>query len=125
VLVTRSRSDEDFLTCPRAGVAEDDPAVAQEVFGPLLKVQAAAPPFDAVRLANGVEQAAASVWGSGGGATLVMAQVYAAVRYESTATRSRLLSCRTVAGAGRAGHRSECAGVGEYQRRKTITVRLD
>jgi acyl-CoA reductase-like NAD-dependent aldehyde dehydrogenase len=48
-----------------AEVPDDDPAVVEEVFGPVLTVQAAAGPDDADRMANGVRQAlAVSVWGS-------------------------------------------------------------
>ncbi len=110
-----------------AGVAEDDPAVVQEVFGPLLTVQAAVGVDDAVRLANGVDHAlAASVWSTAGGPALALAQrldcgeVWVNCHLEQTPELPH------------GGRRSSGQGtdlsvlaLAEYQRPKTVTVRLD
>jgi betaine-aldehyde dehydrogenase len=109
-----------------ADLPADDPAVVEEVFGPVLTVQAASGLAELVRLANGVPQAlAASVWGTNLGPALTLAgaldcgEVWLNCHLEQTAELPH------------GGRRSSGQGtdlsvlaLAEYQRPKTITARL-
>ncbi|MFC4585726.1 aldehyde dehydrogenase family protein [Sphaerisporangium corydalis] len=109
-----------------AGLQPGDPAVEREVFGPVLTVQAAGDPDEAVRMANGVPQAlAASVWSTGLGAALDIAaavnggEVWLNCHLEQTAELPH-------GGRGHSGHGTDLSvlALTEYQRPKTITARL-
>jgi betaine-aldehyde dehydrogenase len=109
-----------------ADLPADDPAVVEEVFGPVLTVQAAGGPGELVLLANGVPQAlAASVWGTNLGSAMTLAaaldcgEVWLNCHLEQTAELPH------------GGRRSSGQGtdlsvlaLAEYQRPKTITARL-
>ncbi|MER7460027.1 aldehyde dehydrogenase family protein [Micromonospora sp. NPDC126480] len=110
-----------------AAAAQSDPAVAEEVFGPCLTVQAAEDLDDAVRLANSTPHAlAASVWGSDAGRLLRVAgalnagEVWVNCHLEQTAELPH-------GGRGGSGHGTDLSTIAltEYQRPKTVTVRLD
>jgi betaine-aldehyde dehydrogenase len=110
-----------------ADLPDDDAAVLQEVFGPCLTVQVAADAEDAVRLANSVPHAlAASVWGGNTGQVLSVAgrinagEVWVNCHLEQTAELPH-------GGRGSSGHGTDLSTLAmtEYQRPKTITVRLD
>lgn len=105
---------------------DDDPAVLEEAFGPLLTVQRAATAEDALALANGVPQAlAASVWTADLTAALdLTARLHAGETW---------LNCHLVqsaelphSGRGASGHGTDLSvlALQEYQRPKTVTVRL-
>ncbi|MBB5939721.1 aldehyde dehydrogenase family protein [Streptomyces zagrosensis] len=109
-----------------ADVPDDDPAVVDEVFGPLLTVQWAAGLDAAIDLANGVPQAlAASVWTRDVGTGLdVAGRLNAGEAW---------LNCHLVqtaelphSGRGASGHGTDLSvlALHEYQRPKTITARL-
>ncbi|MER5931734.1 aldehyde dehydrogenase family protein [Streptomyces sp. NPDC002054] len=108
-----------------ADLPPDDPAVTEEVFGPLLTVQQAASTEAALALANGVPQAlAASVWTTGLGTGLdLVARLNAGEAW---------LNCHLVqtaelphGGRGTSGHGTDLSvlALHEYQRPKTVTVR--
>ncbi|MYV57630.1 aldehyde dehydrogenase family protein, partial [Streptomyces sp. SID3212] len=105
---------------------DDDPAVVEEVFGPLLTVQAAESVEAAVALANGVPQAlAASVWTRD-----IAAGLDLAARLNAG---EAWLNCHLVqtaelphGGRGASGHGTDLSTLAlhEYQRPKTITARV-
>ncbi|MFJ8793534.1 aldehyde dehydrogenase family protein [Streptomyces sp. NPDC102462] len=109
-----------------ADLPDDDPAVVEEVFGPLLTVQWAADPGAAVALANSVPQAlAASVWTRDLSTGLDLAGRLNA--------GEAWLNCHLVqtaelphGGRGASGHGTDLSTLAlpEYQRPKTITARL-
>ncbi|WP_232788893.1 aldehyde dehydrogenase family protein [Streptomyces odonnellii] len=109
-----------------AGLPDDDPAVVEEVFGPLLTVQSADTVEDALALANGVPQAlAASVWTRDLAAGLDLAGRLNA--------GEAWVNCHLVqtaelphGGRGASGHGTDLSTLAlhEYQRPKTITARL-
>ena len=109
-----------------ADLPADDPAVMEEVFGPVLTVQAASAPADLVRLANGVPQAlAASVWGNEIGPALTLAraldcgEIWLNCHLEQTAELPH-------GGRNASGQGTDLSvlALAEYQRPKTITARL-
>ncbi|MFB7271721.1 aldehyde dehydrogenase family protein [Streptomyces sp. NPDC056244] len=112
--------------CVLADLPDDDPAVAEEVFGPLLTVQSADTVEDALGLANGVPQAlAASVWTRDLAAGLDLAGRLNA--------GEAWVNCHLVqtaelphGGRGSSGHGTDLSTLAlhEYQRPKTITARL-
>ncbi|WP_222871175.1 aldehyde dehydrogenase family protein [Nonomuraea sp. PA05] len=102
------------------------PAIVEEVFAPVLTVQAARDLEEAVRLANGLPQAlAASVWGAEVGPVLDLAgalnagEVWVNCHLEQTAELPH-------GGRGQSGHGTDLSvlALAEYQRPKTVTVRL-
>ncbi|MFJ9590621.1 aldehyde dehydrogenase family protein [Streptomyces acidicola] len=109
-----------------ADLPDDDPAVVEEVFGPLLTVQSAPSVDDAIALANGVPQAlAASVWTRDLEAGLDLAGRLNA--------GEAWLNCHLVqtaelphGGRGASGHGTDLSTLAlhEYQRPKTITARV-
>ncbi|MFJ4922809.1 aldehyde dehydrogenase family protein [Streptomyces sp. NPDC088725] len=109
-----------------AELPDDDPAVREEVFGPLLTVQAADSVEHAVALANGVPQAlAASVWTRDLPTGLELAGRLNA--------GEAWLNCHLVqtaelphGGRGSSGHGTDLStlALNEYQRPKTITARV-
>ncbi|MFJ2670493.1 aldehyde dehydrogenase family protein [Streptomyces sp. NPDC087525] len=113
-------------TCVLADLPDDDPAVLDEVFGPLLTVQAADSVEEAVALANEVPQAlAASVWTRD-----VAAGLDLAARLNAG---EAWLNCHLVqtaelphGGRGSSGHGTDLSTLAlhAYQRPKTITARL-
>ncbi|MDO0928874.1 aldehyde dehydrogenase family protein [Streptomyces sp. TG1A-8] len=109
-----------------AGLAPDDPAVVEEVFGPVLTVQAADGVEEALALANSVRQAlAASVWGSDTATVLGVAgalnagEVWVNCHLDQSAELPH-------GGRGSSGHGTDMSvlALTEYQRPKTVTVRL-
>lgn len=112
--------------CVLADLPPDDPAVREEVFAPVLTVQAAANREDLLRLANGVPHAlAASVWSTSvdsalGVARLVEAgEVWVNCHLEQTAELPH--GGRRASGSGTD---LSVLAMAEYQRPKTITVRV-
>ncbi|WP_277426089.1 aldehyde dehydrogenase family protein [Streptomyces sp. ADI96-02] len=108
-----------------AGLPEDDPAVREEVFGPLLTVQVAADPHDALRLAGSVPQAlAASVWSRDLARALPLAQ---ALDAGEVWVNCHLAQTAELPHGGRrgSGHGTDLSvlALTEYQRPKTVTVR--
>ncbi|MFE2943484.1 aldehyde dehydrogenase family protein [Streptomyces sp. NPDC059255] len=109
-----------------AELPDDDPAVLDEVFGPLLTVQAADGVEEALALANGVPQAlAASVWTRDLETGLALAG-----RLDAG---EAWLNCHLVqtaelphGGRGTSGHGTDLSTLAlhEYQRPKTITARI-
>ncbi|MFE7706038.1 aldehyde dehydrogenase family protein [Streptomyces sp. NPDC057486] len=109
-----------------ADLPHDDPTVTEEVFGPLLTVQHADTVEAAISLANGVPQAlAASVWTTDLGTGLDLA-----ARLDAG---EAWLNCHLVqtaelphGGRGASGHGTDLSTLAlqEYQRPKTVTVRL-
>ncbi|RBM16091.1 aldehyde dehydrogenase family protein [Streptomyces sp. PT12] len=109
-----------------ADVPPDDPAVVDEVFGPLLTVQRAAGVDEALALANGVPQAlAGSVWTRDLATGLDLAG-----RLDAG---EAWLNCHLVQtpelphggrGASGAGTDLSVLALDEYQRPKTVTARL-
>ncbi|MEE1742445.1 aldehyde dehydrogenase family protein [Streptomyces sp. BE147] len=109
-----------------ADLPDDDPTVTEEVFGPLLTVQHADTVEAALGLANSVPQAlAASVWTDSLGAGLDLA-----ARLDAG---EAWLNCHLVqtaelphGGRGASGHGTDLSALAlqEYQRPKTVTVRL-
>ncbi|MBQ1091923.1 aldehyde dehydrogenase family protein [Streptomyces sp. B93] len=109
-----------------ADLPDDDPAVVEEVFGPLLTVQSADGVEAAVALANGVPQAlAASVWTRDLGTGLDLA-----ARLDAG---EAWINCHLVqtaelphGGRGASGHGTDLSTLAlhEYQRPKTVTARL-
>ncbi|MGW1061774.1 aldehyde dehydrogenase family protein [Micromonospora rubida] len=109
-----------------ADLEPDDPAVANELFGPCLTVQAAEDIDDAVRLANSVDQAlAGSVWGAGTGQLLSVAR---ALDAGEVWVNCVLEQCPELphGGRGSSGHGTDLSvlALTEFQRPKTVTVRL-
>ncbi|MFE6286178.1 aldehyde dehydrogenase family protein [Streptomyces sp. NPDC057877] len=109
-----------------ADLPDDDPAVVEEVFGPLLTVQRAADRDAAVALANGVPQAlAASVWtrdlstGLDLAGRLDAGEVWLNCHLVQTAELPH-------GGRGASGHGTDLSTLAlhEYQRPKTVTARL-
>ncbi|MGK5637554.1 aldehyde dehydrogenase family protein [Streptomyces sp. URMC 126] len=110
-----------------ADLPDDDPAVCEEVFGPVLTVQAV-PDTDAlVRAANGVPHAlAASVWGETVPEVLRLAgaldagEVWVNCHLEQTAELPH-------GGRRQSGQGTDLSvlALAEYQRPKTVTVALD
>jgi acyl-CoA reductase-like NAD-dependent aldehyde dehydrogenase len=109
-----------------ADLPDDDPAVVQEVFGPLLTVQRAEDLDAAVALAGGVPQAlAASVWTRDLTAGLDLAgrlnagEVWLNCHLVQTAELPH-------GGRGASGHGTDLSTLAlhEYQRPKTVTARL-
>ncbi|WP_238005771.1 aldehyde dehydrogenase family protein [Dactylosporangium sp. AC04546] len=110
-----------------ADLPPDDPAVTREMFGPALTVQAADDVDGLIALANSVPQAlAASVWGSAVGVALRVAgeldcgEVWVNCHLEQTAELPH-------GGRRGSGHGTDLSvlALTEYQRPKTVTVRLD
>jgi acyl-CoA reductase-like NAD-dependent aldehyde dehydrogenase len=110
-----------------ADLPHDDPAVMQEVFGPVLTVQAVASLDEAVRMANGVPQAlAASVWGHAVGDVLRLArrldagEVWVNCHLEQTGDLPH-------GGRRKSGHGTDLSvlALAEYRRPKTITVNVE
>ncbi|MFI1395385.1 aldehyde dehydrogenase family protein [Streptomyces sp. NPDC020681] len=109
-----------------ADLPDDDPAVVEEVFGPLLTVQSADDLDSAIALANGVPQAlAASVWTQDLSTGLDLAD-----RIDAGEV---WLNCHLVqtaelphGGRGASGHGTDMSTLAlqEYQRPKTVTARL-
>ncbi|MFB8776453.1 aldehyde dehydrogenase family protein [Streptomyces broussonetiae] len=141
-IVERSAARRHFVAdiAPRAGeehglwrpariladLPDDDPAVVEEVFGPLLTVQSAAGVEAAVALANGVPQAlAASVWtrdlstGLDLAARLDAGEAWINCHLVQTAELPH-------GGRGASGHGTDLSTLAlhEYQRPKTVTARL-
>lgn len=109
-----------------ADLAPDDPAVVEEVFGPVLTVQAVNGIEEALASANSVPQAlAASVWGSDTATTLALAHELNAgeVWVNCHLDQSPELPH---GGRGTSGHGTDMSvlALTEYQRPKTVTVRL-
>ncbi|WP_326579505.1 aldehyde dehydrogenase family protein [Actinacidiphila glaucinigra] len=109
-----------------ADLPDDDPAVVEEVFGPLLTVQRAEDLDAAVALAGGVPQAlAASVWtrdlatGLDLAGRLDAGEVWLNCHLVQTAELPH-------GGRGASGHGTDLSTLAlhEYQRPKTVTVRL-
>jgi betaine-aldehyde dehydrogenase len=109
-----------------ADVAPDDPAVMEEVFGPVLTVQSAPDLAGALRLANAMPQAlAASVWCSEVGTALSLAgdvnagEVWINCHLKQTAELPH-------GGRGGSGTGTDLSvlALADYQRPKTVTVRL-
>jgi betaine-aldehyde dehydrogenase len=112
--------------CVLADLPEDDPAVVHEVFGPVLTVQAADTPDDALRLANSMPQAlAASVWSTDVGSALEAAR---RLRVGEAWVNCHLVQTAELPHGGRgvsgAGTDLSVLALAEYQRPKTVTVRL-
>jgi acyl-CoA reductase-like NAD-dependent aldehyde dehydrogenase len=110
-----------------ADLPEDDPAVLEEVFGPVLTVQSAKDAADAVRLANSVPQAlAGSIWGTDTRTVLGLAgeldcgEVWVNCHLEQTPELPH-------GGRRGSGHGTDLSvlALTEYQRPKCVTVRLD
>lgn len=109
-----------------ADLEPDDPAVVNELFGPCLTVQAADDVDDAIRLANSVDQAlAGSVWGAGEGQLLAVAR---ALDAGEVWVNCVLEQCPELphGGRGASGHGTDLSvlALTEFQRPKTVTVRL-
>jgi betaine-aldehyde dehydrogenase len=109
-----------------ADLEPDDPAVVTEIFGPCLTVQAADDINHAIELANGVDQAlAASVWGTGEGGLLAIAR---ALDAGEVWVNCVLEQCPELPHGGRnaSGHGTDLSvlALAEFQRPKTVTVRL-
>ncbi|RPK69637.1 Gamma-aminobutyraldehyde dehydrogenase [Streptomyces sp. ADI96-15] len=109
-----------------ADLADDDPAVLEEVFGPLLTVQRARDLEHAVELANGVPQAlAASVWSSDVSSALTLAgrmdagEAWVNCHLDQTPELPH-------GGRKSSGHGTDLSALAlaEYQRPKCVTVRL-
>ncbi|WP_241989755.1 MULTISPECIES: aldehyde dehydrogenase family protein [unclassified Streptomyces] len=110
-----------------ADVPEDDPAVTEEVFGPVLTVQAVDSMEEMVRVANGVPHAlAASVWGEASSSVLRLAraldagEVWVNCHLEQTAELPH-------GGRKESGHGTDMSvlSLTEYQRPKSITVNVE
>ncbi|AHH99059.1 aldehyde dehydrogenase family protein [Kutzneria albida] len=108
-----------------ADLSPDDPAVVEELFGPVLTVQSAPDLAGAVRLANSVPQAlGASVWGSDVGTVLTVAgevnagEVWVNCHLKQTAELPH-------GGRGQSGTGTDLSvlALADYQRPKTVTVR--
>ncbi|MFF9864722.1 aldehyde dehydrogenase family protein [Streptomyces sp. NPDC013953] len=109
-----------------ADLPHDDPTITEEVFGPLLTVQHADTVDAAVALANSVPQAlAASVWTTGLSTGLDLVS-----RLDAGET---WVNCHLVqtaelphGGRGSSGHGTDLSTLAlhEYQRPRTVTVRL-
>ncbi|WP_327673504.1 aldehyde dehydrogenase family protein [Kitasatospora sp. NBC_00458] len=109
-----------------ADLPDDDPAVLEEVFGPLLTVQHAPTAEEALALANAVPQAlAASVWTRDLATALDLT-----ARLEAG---EAWINCHLVqtaelphGGRGASGHGTDLSvlALQEYQRPKTVTARL-
>ncbi|MFD0273182.1 aldehyde dehydrogenase family protein [Kitasatospora sp. NPDC127111] len=109
-----------------ADLPADDPAVQEEVFGPLLTVQHAEDLEAALALANDVPQAlAASVWTRDLSAALDLT-----ARLDAGETWVNCHLAQTAelphSGRGTSGHGTDLSTLAlqEYQRPKTVTVRL-
>ncbi len=113
--------------CVLADIAEDDPAVVEEIFGPVLTVQAADTVREALRIANSVPQSlAASVWSTNVESALAAARGLSAGEV--------WVNCHLVqtselphGGRGQSGSGTDLSvlALSEYQRPKTVTVRLN
>ena len=110
-----------------ADVPEDDPAVVEEVFGPVLTVQAVESVEDLVAAANGMPHAlAASVWSRDTSAVLRLAtrldagEVWVNCHLEQTGELPH-------GGRKESGHGTDMSvlALTEYQRPKTITVNVE
>ncbi|WP_275415997.1 aldehyde dehydrogenase family protein [Actinoplanes couchii] len=109
-----------------ADLDPEDPAVREEVFGPVLTVQRAESLEDAVALANGVSQAlAASVWGRDVGQIMRIARVLSA---GEVWVNCHLEQTGDLPHGGRkqSGNGTDLSvlALAEYQRPKTITVNI-
>ncbi|MET7758879.1 aldehyde dehydrogenase family protein [Streptomyces sp. NPDC005389] len=109
-----------------ADLPDDDPAVTEEVFGPLLTVQRADGVEAALALANGVPQAlAASVWTTDLTTGL---ELTAALDAGETWVNCHLVQTAELphGGRGASGHGTDLSALAlqEYQRPKTVTVRV-
>ncbi|ROO90833.1 acyl-CoA reductase-like NAD-dependent aldehyde dehydrogenase [Actinocorallia herbida] len=112
--------------CLLAGLPDDDPAVTEEVFGPVLTVQPARDLDEALRLAGSVPQAlAASVW-----TAALDTALHAARRLDAGET---WVNCHLVqtaelphGGRGASGTGTDLSvlALAEYRRPKTVTVNL-
>lgn len=110
-----------------ADVPADDPAVVEEIFAPVLTVQAARDLDELVGMANGMPHAlAASVWGAHTGRTL---QIASTVDCGEVWVNCHLEQTGELPHGGRrgSGHGTDLSvlAMTEYQRPKTVTVRLD
>jgi acyl-CoA reductase-like NAD-dependent aldehyde dehydrogenase len=110
-----------------ADLPSQDPAVLEEIFAPVLTVQAADSLDEAVRFANGVPHAlAASVWGTATAPALTVAraldagEVWVNCHLEQTAELPH-------GGRRHSGHGTDLSvlALAEYQRPKTITVNVE
>ncbi|WKX73497.1 aldehyde dehydrogenase family protein [Streptomyces sp. XD-27] len=110
-----------------ADVPDDDPAVREEVFGPVLTVQALDDTDALLRAANGVPHAlAASVWGRDTAAVLRLAtrldagEVWVNCHLEQTGELPH-------GGRKESGHGTDLSvlALTEYQRPKTVTVNVE
>ncbi|MFF2998208.1 aldehyde dehydrogenase family protein [Streptomyces sp. NPDC057950] len=108
-----------------ADLPSQDPAVHEEIFGPVLTVQAAAGHDEAVRMANGVPQAlGASVWSTSMDTALALAgsldagEVWVNCHLEQTPELPH-------GGRRGSGHGTDLSvlALSDYQRPKTVTVR--
>ncbi|MGA5558168.1 aldehyde dehydrogenase family protein [Streptomyces lavendulocolor] len=109
-----------------ADLPDDDPTITEEVFGPLLTVQRADSVDAAVALANSVPQAlAASVWTTDLGTGLDLA---ARVDAGEAWVNCHLVQTAELphGGRGSSGHGTDLSvlALQEYQRPRTVTVRL-
>jgi acyl-CoA reductase-like NAD-dependent aldehyde dehydrogenase len=112
--------------CVLADLPEDDAAVRQEVFGPVLTVQRARDLDDAVRLANSQPQAlAASVWSADLSTAIGVA---GRIRAGEVWLNCHLVQTAELPHGGRGasgtGTDLSTLALHEYQRPKTITARL-
>ncbi|MFB8059872.1 aldehyde dehydrogenase family protein, partial [Kitasatospora purpeofusca] len=109
-----------------ADLPDDDPAVVEEVFGPLLTVQHAPTVEAALALANGVPQAlAASVWTADLSTAL---DLTARLDAGETWINCHLAQSAELPHSGRGtsgqGIDLSTLALHEYQRPKTVTARL-
>ncbi|MBB4893656.1 acyl-CoA reductase-like NAD-dependent aldehyde dehydrogenase [Streptomyces olivoverticillatus] len=110
-----------------ADLPEDDPAVREEVFGPVLTVQAVAGPEELVRAANGVPHAlAASVWGR---TTSEVLRLATALEAGEVWVNCHLEQTGELPHGGRkqsgTGTDLSVLALAEYQRPKTVTVNVE
>jgi len=113
-------------SCVLADVSADDPAVVEEVFGPVLTVQAADTVAEAIRLANGVPQAlAASVWSTDVATALAVAGRF---RAGESWVNCHLVQTSELphGGRGQSGSGTDLSvlALADYRRPKTVTVRI-
>jgi betaine-aldehyde dehydrogenase len=112
--------------CVLADLPDDDPAVREEIFGPVLTVQRARDLDDAVRLANSQPQAlAASVWSTDLATALSLA---GRIRAGEVWLNCHLVQTAELPHGGRGasgtGTDLSTLALHEYQRPKTVTARL-
>lgn len=112
--------------CVLADLAEDDIAVTEEIFGPVLTVQHAEDIEEAIRLANGQPQAlAASVWTNDLSTAVYLAsQINAGEVWLNCHLAQTAELPHGGRGASGTGTDLSVLALHEYQRPKTITLRL-